>query len=457
MKASINLFSPTKPHDKQKEVLAALDGGERFIVLRAGRKWRKTSLLISLCFEFAFLTGLTAVYIAPNRIQAKNICWDDHVPRILDELTKNGVHFKKNEAELSIRLPSGGKVQLLGVENQEALRGISNWIFVAGDEYDDWEEDIWPTIIRPNLIVNKAPAILAGTPKGFRNLYRLENGGIFKPFHFTSMDNPDIDRKELADLEEEYKSQGMGAYRQEILAQYEKPEGTVYEEWDMDKQYIPLLYNPDLPLHLSWDFGVNDPTVILFLQPYGDELRLIDYYEASDANLKHFVDWITERKYKAPEFEAGDIAGRARTLVTGKSPISELRVMGHSVSSQPIPDIEQQVRNTHKTIPHLYVSSSNPRTERFRDCIINYRYPKKPTNIINQSNENPIHDEYSHALRALEYYCWNKRLGGVGGVGKTENRQKLGKTALIDMATGKQISMNMKAFETKSRSRKWDN
>lgn len=416
MKAKVNVFAPSHPHVNQQKVLDELDSGTRWVLLRAGRKWRKTSLIISWLFEQAFLTHLTCPYIAPNRTQAKNIAWDDHVQRILNELTLKKIPYKKNEVELSVEVPGGGKVQLLGIENKEALRGISNWGAVGCDEYDDWEEDIWPNIIRPNLITHNAPAIIAGTPKGFRNLYRLEHGGIFKSFHFTSDDNPELDPKELEALKEEYMKMGMGAYRQEILAEYEKPQGTVYEEWNMDQQYLTIGYNSTLPLHLAWDFGVNDPTVILFLQPNGSELRLIDYYEASNADLKHFVDYIDERGYKVPEFEAGDIAGRARQLITGKSPINELRRLGHHVRSMAIPDIEQQIRNTHKYIPNLYVSKSNPNCKRFIECILNYRYPKKPETLVNQDNENPIHDEFSHAMRALEYYCWNWRDADVGGV-----------------------------------------
>ena len=36
--------------------------------------------------------------------------------------------------------------------------------------------------------------------------------------------------------------------------------------------------------------------------------------------------------------------------------------------------------------------------------------------LINQDNEKPVHDEFSHALRAFEYYCWNLSVGDVGGV-----------------------------------------
>ncbi len=441
MQAKVNVFAPTHPHIYQQKVLDELDFGTRWVLLRAGRKWRKTSLIISWLFEQAFLTHLTCPYIAPNRTQAKNIAWDDHVQRILGEFVNKGIQYKKNEVELSVQVPGGGKVQLLGVENKEALRGISNWACVGMDEYDDWAEDIWPTIIRPNLITHKAPALVSGTPKGFRNLYRLEHGGLFKSFHFTSMDNPELDPKELEDLKKEYMSMGMGAYRQEILAEYEKPEGTVYEEWNMDTQYLPIEYNPELPLHLAWDFGVNDPTVILFLQPNGSELRLIDYYEASDAELKHFTDIIEEIGYKEPEFEAGDIAGRARSLVTGKSAINELHRLGHHVKSMAIPDIEQQIRTTHKYIPNLYVSKSNPNCKRFVECILNYRYPKKPETLVNQDNENPIHDEFSHAMRALEYYCWNWTNADVGGVHPRQPRRD------IKLLRAPSIGIDLSEFE----------
>ena len=402
----VNTFYPTKPHIKQKEVLSALDGGFRFILLRAGRKFRKTSLMISWLIEKALETGLTCPYIAPSKVQAKNIVWNDHIPRILYHFSEQGLKYKTNEVENSVSFPQG-KLQLFGVENKEALRGISNWGALAADEYDDWTEDIWPTIIRPNLMTYKAPAIIGGTPKGFRNIYRLEQSGLFKSFHFTSYDNPDLDPLELEQMVAEYKQMGEGYFRQEIMAEYEKPSGVVYSEWDMKTRYIPFSYDPNLPVHLSWDFGVNDPTAILFIQQNGSEIRLFDYYEASNANIEHFAQYLASMPYKTPSFEAGDIAGNSRELTSGKSPIAELRKLGHFVKTTPIPSIPAQIRNTHKYIPRLYVSSSNPRCERFMQCLVNYRYPEIKTTSKNQENETPIHDEYSHAMRSFEYYCWN--------------------------------------------------
>jgi hypothetical protein len=419
---SLNLFAPTKPHAKQQEVLDALDGGARWVLLRAGRKFRKTSLIISWLLEGAIKTGLTCPYIGPNKIQAKNIAWDDHIARILDHFKEVNFPYKVNETELSIEVPSiadkgmewkGGKLQLHGVENAESLRGISNWGRVGLDEYDDWNDDIWPLIIRPNLIPHQAPALIAGTPKGYKNLYRLEfpvdkSGdpipSAFKCFNFASHDNPDLSQQELEDLEREYKSMGEGFYRQEILAQYERPQGTVYQEWP-DKNFTHFEYDPFLPLHISMDFGVNDPTAIIWMQPSKSDFRIIDYYETSDASVEHFVQVIRSKPYKRPDLITGDAAGKARSITTNTSPIEEYAKFGLYIKTKDGLQIPDQIRITHKYMSMLYLNQST--CGRLKDCLLNYRYPEKKTSMLNQSNENPIHDWSSHGMRALEYYFAN--------------------------------------------------
>ncbi len=401
---NINVFAPTKPHAKQQEFL---DDPARFKVLRAGRKWRKTSLLISWLFEQALLTGKTCPYIAPNRVQAKNIAWRDHVGRMLTELKAKGVPHKVNEVELAVSFPNGGRVQLMGVENKEALRGISNWSAVGGDEVDDWEEDIWPTIIRPNLIVHKAPAIMAGTPKGMRILYKMSQQPEFKEFHYKSHDNPDLDPEELDALVKEYQSMGEDYYAQEILAEYVKPVGLVYKEWDLT-HYKVFEYDPNLPLHITFDWGINDPTSIVWIQPAPTEIRVLDYYEATDASIEHFVSVINAKPYKRADLYTGDPAGKARNLVTGTSVFEFLAGKGIHVKATDGVRIPDQIRKAHTFISRLVVNSLL--AERFKDCLLNYRYPTmgvEKRSKLNQENEVPIHDQFSHAMRAFEYWCVN--------------------------------------------------
>ena len=402
----INTFAPGKPHTGQLKVLEELDKGTRFVLLRAGRKWRKTSMMISWLAEQALSKGLPCPYIAPSKVQAKNIVWTDHIGRLRDELKRKKIPYKVNELELSVSFPGGGKIQLFGVENAESLRGISNWGAVAMDEYDDWTEDIWPLIIRPNILPNRSPAFVGGTPKGFRNLYRLESGGIFKSFHFRSHDNPELSREELKTLVKEYKELGMDYYRQEILAKYVKPYGIVYGEWPV-KNYKEFDYDPNLPLHLSIDFGVNDATAIIWIQRNGGEFRVIDYYEASNGDISHFVQVIRSKPYQAPELITGDPAGVARSITTNTSPVDEYRKHGLFSRTKAGVKIPDQIRVTHKYIKSLFIAQNVADTERFKDCLLNYKYPTKKTTQVNQSNEIPIHDEFSHAMRALEYYFVN--------------------------------------------------
>ena len=73
----VNLFAPTNPHLGQLQVL---NDPSRFKVLRAGRKWRKTSLGVSYLNELAALCDkkLTYPFILPFQTQARDSVWKDH-------------------------------------------------------------------------------------------------------------------------------------------------------------------------------------------------------------------------------------------------------------------------------------------------------------------------------------------------------------------------------------------
>ena len=126
----LNTFAPGKPHAAQKQVLDALDAGQRFVMIRAGRKWRKTSLMISWLFEKAIETGLVCTYIAPSRKQAKDIVWTDHIQRMINELKRNKTHTSLTRQNSVLRYRMVERFSFRS-RNKDALRGISNWGAVA--------------------------------------------------------------------------------------------------------------------------------------------------------------------------------------------------------------------------------------------------------------------------------------------------------------------------------------
>jgi len=84
--------------------------------------------------------------------------------------------------------------------------------------------------------------------------------------------------------------------------------------------------------------------------------------------------------------------------------IEMLEQKGLFVRTTKIPSIPYQIRVTHGRINGLWVAK---KASRFYECILNYRYPVKADNSLNQSNEIPIHDQFSHMMRSFEYWCVN--------------------------------------------------
>jgi hypothetical protein len=317
------------------------------------------------------------------------------------------------DEDSTVKFPlSGGTFKIYGVDNKDSLRGMSTWGGVGCDEYQDWAEDIWGLIIRPNLSVHRAWGIISGTPKGLNILYDMWQRGNnnsklkmkdFKSFRFTSYDNPDLSVDELEAMKQEYLAQGGEDYfRQEMMAEFIKARGAVYKEWDFTKRFVNIKYDPNLPLHITFDFGVNDPTSVMWIQLLGSEIRIIDYYEATDASIEHYISVINSKPYKKAELYTGDIAGYARTLTTGTSPIEIMNSKGIFLRTKGGVRIPDQIRATHTIMSRLYVKNT---LARVRDCLMNYRYPEDK-NLI-KGNEIPVHDQYSHAMRALEYWVIN--------------------------------------------------
>lgn len=401
----------------------------RYRVVVCGRRFGKTILSIREMLDYAYhFPNSKVVYLAPTIKQARDIAW-----RQLRHEAQPLLVGQPNETrlELSIRASSGvSEIWLRGTENVESLRG-QGINFLVVDEVasiKDWQTT-WEEVLRPTLTDTEGTVMFIGTPKGYNHFFDLysmqEKDTDFKSFKFTSYDNPYMKPEEIDKARSEMNED---AFEQEYLANFRKLVGMVYKEWDMDKQFTHVEYDPRLPLHVSFDFGVNDPTAIIWIQPMGGEFRVIDYYEAGESSVDHFASVINGKPYHQISLATGDPAGAARSITTGTSPIEEYRKHGIQIRSKGGIRIPDQIRITHKYIPSLFVSDKLPR---FKDCMLGYRYPEKGSNVIDQSNEIPVHDEFSHAMRALEYYFTNVD-GGVGTSTFEEKMKQFNKVDLFD-------------------------
>jgi hypothetical protein len=212
-----------------------------------------------------------------------------------------------------------------------------------------------------------------------------------------------------------YDNEIKGLTKEQVAREYEisyegSVEGRVYYAFDFSKQVVDLEYNKDLPLFTAWDFGLGDPTSIIWLQvnPNG-EIYVIDEYELNEEEAPHFAKIVTGKYSNKYEEHIGDPAGQARG-VTKKSWISWLMELGVWIRTPSNHTIDERITATRRIIPRLYVSK---KCTLFQDRIANYKFPTddegRPT------GDKPIHNWASHMMTALEFFVTYKYPLNMGG------------------------------------------
>ena len=283
-------------HPAQQKIY---ESNARFKVVCAGRRFGKSELSVISMMYFALLKPRSKVmYFAPTIKQARDIVWDN-----LKVYTREaGILFgEPNESRLEIQiknidsngklLPSTSIIHLKGVDNIESARGnkIDYLIVDEVASMRNWNY-MWNKVLRPTLTDTKGQALFISTPVGFNHFYELFNKAGNDPdyasFRFTSFDNPYLPKEELEKAKLELSDD---AFKQEYLAEFVSVSGQVYKEFDVVRQFVPCEYDPFLDLHVTMDFGVNDPTAIIWIQPNGGEFRIIE-------DFNKFVNETTNKK-----------------------------------------------------------------------------------------------------------------------------------------------------------------
>ena len=115
----MKIVIPYKPREHQKEVHKNL---KRFNVLVCHRRFGKTVLCINELLKKAMQNTLSRpryYYLCPTYSMAKRTAWD-----YLKEYTNVLPNVTYHETELRADLPNGARIQLLGCERPDSLRGL---------------------------------------------------------------------------------------------------------------------------------------------------------------------------------------------------------------------------------------------------------------------------------------------------------------------------------------------
>ena len=182
------------------------------------------------------------------------------------------------------------------------------------------------------------------------------------------------------------------------------------------------LYDPNLPVDVYFDLGVDDYTVMLFVQWYDGYYRVVAEYWNNGYGLYHYLDYIRDGLWLPGRFRdtvevralmfPHDIAvrelGSARRDGTAKSRLDIVQewIIAERLSwyAEALPKVSildgiEAVRRMMKT---LYISTE---CEYLIDCLLNYS--REFDDKLQVWKTTPLHNEYSHGADVLRQLAAN--------------------------------------------------
>ena len=389
---------PYKPRPLQKKLHNEL---QRFNVIVCHRRFGKTVFAINELIKTALVTqhkNPRVAYLCPLHKQAKTVAWE-YVKDFSRAIP--GVAF--NESELRADYPNGGRLQLFGADNPDALRGVYLDKVVL-DEYSQMAPNAWSEVIRPALSDRKGGAIFIGTPMGLNNFNRLymdaeSLDGWFRAIYKASETNI-IDMEELKAAqremtEEEYAQEYECSWSAAIRGAYY---GKLMQDADDRIRSVP--HDNNLPVITSWDLGIDDSTAIWFWQAIGSEIRAIDYEEYQGMGLPDIVRELTNKPYTYSQHIAPhDI--KVRELGSGKSRLETARNLGVKFTVAPNQSIAEGINAVRSILPRTWFDYE--KCKHGIEALKQYRTEYDDKRGVFRVN--PLHDWSSHAADSARYFA----------------------------------------------------
>ena len=196
------------------------------------------------------------------------------------------------------------------------------------------------------------------------------------------------------DVKREYPTTAKEAFEQSIEGAYlSRHLQTAY----LEQRISTIPYIRSLPVHTSWDLGINDTTCIWFFQVHQDCVRFIDYYENADEGLSHYVNVLKTKDYRyGKNLAPHDIEVRDFTI--GKTRKEFAREQGLIFETVPRPnDVMDKIESVRNLFPQFYFDEN--KCARGLTCLKNYRKEWDDKNGCYKNR--PLHNWASHGFDAL--------------------------------------------------------
>lgn len=265
--------------------------------------------------------------------------------------------------------------------------------------------------------------------------YKLLTGdlGRIELFEFDWTDVPSRDEKWLQQQRETKSDEELA---REVLKSYEgTTEGKVYATDFRLAQLTEIDYDPNLPVFVSWDFGLDSVAMIWIQKDFKtNRIKVIDSYQNSNKAIDFYIPFITGvvksgveksiHEYSEYELEKidlhkkwqivdithfGDPDVNKRALKDKESTADVLAKSGITVQTK---DWAGRVWGDMKEptlLSFRRLEINEKRNEYFISAMRNAKYPKRRENSQSTSEPiKPVHDWTSHFRSSYEYFIDNE-------------------------------------------------
>lgn len=259
-------------------------------ILDAGRRWRKTTLFMSIAVEAA-LAGRQWFWGAPTFDQVR-IGWDEARKAV-------GTYASFTQQRMMAEFPRGGRIIYRSLDDPDNARGHTADGLVI-DEAADVKEAAWYEVLRPMLIDTGGEAWIGGTPNGRNWFWRewinaqdrddsmvwqaptlgvevTERGLVRRPH---PLENPEV---AFAEIENLWRTMPERVFRQEILAEFLESAGGVFR-----RVQEAATLQPQEPVRghqyvMGVDWGKsNDFTVLTVIDVTSKQMVALDRFNQID-------------------------------------------------------------------------------------------------------------------------------------------------------------------------------
>lgn len=387
---------------------------------RANLIWHRRAGKDDLCLHWGACAAVdkpaTYWHMLPKANQARKAIWNAVNPhtgkRRIDEAFPKEIRDNTQEQEMLIRLKTGSTWQVLGSDNYDSAVGAPPY----GVTYSEWplsDPASW-AYIRPILAENGGWALFNGTPRGRNHAYTHYQAVKEDPHWFTqiltaretgifSTEQLDQELKEYIDMFGQ--REGRAKFEQEYLCSFEAAivgsyYGSELADLETKGRIGTVSHDRSKKVITAWDIGRNDATTIWFAQRHGTDCHLIDYYEASECDVTHYLEVLENKRLELGYQYSKDIYPHDIQNHEWLSPDSRLQVM-HSHGRQSVvlkqSDVDDGIAAVCRFLPKCVFDQE--KCKRGLDCLRQYRKEFDPKKHIYKH----VHDWSSHGADAFRY------------------------------------------------------